>query len=228
MRAPACESGFDFRRRAFRVTKKIKLPNDRIARLSVIVGSDFSSMSITQVFDLLARRAGIDVQLNTNQKMTVVRRLGGNKKWSTKTIEDLVIGVLRKEQSRHLRERKVTIDRRLANAMKADRRIELADSMMQPVSRLAGEPEHLQVLVGLPGIRFYKTPEWRATRADALRLAGFRCEWCGATAKTAQLEVDHIATRIIAPERAFDLNNLRVLCEPCHAGRHSAERGAGK
>jgi len=54
-------------------------------------------------------------------------------------------------------------------------------------------------------------------RYEILDRDGFKCLLCGATAKTAQLEVDHIDLNT----RNNDPKNLRTLCFQCNFGRPS-------
>jgi hypothetical protein len=197
------------------------IPRDRIEHIASTFGLDTFGLSDIAIFDRIANQAGINVNLDRSQKLTVLRRLGGKKKWAKYSFVDLVIMVMTRDQRKLLSQRSDQASRRA----KAAQRAMVRDTLHQPVTRLASQPEHLTVLAGLPASHFYASVEWKATRADVLRLSAYRCEWCGATTKDARLEVDHIVTRLIAPERAFDLNNLRVLCKPCHDGRHTVDRG---
>jgi 5-methylcytosine-specific restriction endonuclease McrA len=58
-----------------------------------------------------------------------------------------------------------------------------------------------------------RTARWRALRLEALRRDGWACVQCGARRR---LEVHHVQPVRSAPERAFDLTNLKVLCASCH------------
>ena len=62
-------------------------------------------------------------------------------------------------------------------------------------------------------------PEWPSTRALVLKLAGWRCESCGAPAT----EVHHWISR--ADGGTDDLSNLGALCSRCHA--HITGRDGG-
>jgi 5-methylcytosine-specific restriction endonuclease McrA len=200
-----------------------RLPEDRYTRLLQRFGADLSGLSDYKLFDAIAKRAGLlHLNLSHNQKLTVLRRLGGGKKWTGLTFEQAVIGVLTRDQKAYLQRR----DHENLKRQAALLRERLADSVLLAPSAIAAQSEHLTVLAGLPASHFYRTAEWLSSRADALRLSGYRCEWCGADRKKAFLHVDHVVPRIAAPERAFDLSNLRVLCEPCHIGRHASERSA--
>ncbi|MFP4126844.1 MAG: HNH endonuclease [Alphaproteobacteria bacterium] len=69
---------------------------------------------------------------------------------------------------------------------------------------------------------WHHAARWRALRLQALRRDGWRCVRCGARHG---LEVDHIAPREDRPDLAHDLDNLQVLCGPCHAAKTAAEQG---
>jgi len=56
----------------------------------------------------------------------------------------------------------------------------------------------------------------------ALRRDGFCCVQCGVRSR---LEVDHIRPVREAPELAFDLTNLQVLCASCHTRKTRTECG---
>lgn len=62
-------------------------------------------------------------------------------------------------------------------------------------------------------------PRWKAARADCLARDGHACVECGAEDR---LEADHIIELATAPELAFDVDNLRTLCRPCHERRTAA------
>lgn len=112
-------------------------------------------------------------------------------------------------------------------AKKAAKRLEkeVLASLAKPVSRIAGQAEHLAVLANLPADRFFRTREWRRTRWEALNLYGRHCCSCGATPEDeSRLTATHIESRLVAPHRAFDLANLRILCTDCHVGRRSLAR----
>jgi 5-methylcytosine-specific restriction protein A len=72
---------------------------------------------------------------------------------------------------------------------------------------------------------FYKSPEWKAIRAKAVRLSGGLCAWCKADIRgIGGARVDHIKPRKHRPDLAFQLLNLRVLCPTCDNRRH-ADKG---
>jgi 5-methylcytosine-specific restriction endonuclease McrA len=73
---------------------------------------------------------------------------------------------------------------------------------------------------------FYRSSAWLTLRSRALRLAGWRCAWCGADVRGRGCSrVDHIRPRRDAPELALDLRNLRVLCPSCDNRRHHEKGG---
>lgn len=62
-------------------------------------------------------------------------------------------------------------------------------------------------------------PGWPRLRYEILCEQGRRCQLCGAGPDERRLEVDHIIPVQIAPGRAADKSNLRVLCDLCNAGK---------
>jgi hypothetical protein len=124
-----------------------------------------------------------------------------------------------KKQRAHMRSRTVLEARKKNKALQT----KMLASWGVPVSREAEQPEHAGILAKLPAERFYSTKEWLQLRAEVIRNANSRCSLCGASAVQSRLHVDHIKSRIAHPEQAFTISNLRVLCEPCHRGRHLAD-----
>jgi 5-methylcytosine-specific restriction endonuclease McrA len=59
-----------------------------------------------------------------------------------------------------------------------------------------------------------RTPRWRALRVQVLRRDRHRCTECGARGR---LEIHHVRSVRTAPELAYDMGNLKVLCGACHA-----------
>ena len=155
------------------------IPRDRIEHIASTFGLETFGLSDIAIFDRIANQAGINVNLDRSQKLTVLRRLGGKKKWAKYSFVDLVNMVMTRDQRKLLSRRSDQASRRA----KAAQRAMVRDTLHQPVTRLASQPEHLTVLAGLPASHFYASVEWKATRADVLRLSAYRCEWCGATAK---------------------------------------------
>ncbi len=104
-------------------------------------------------------------------------------------------GSKRKRKSRHNRPKE--------SYAKADRQLEM-----------------VSVALNSPSKMFYKSPEWRQLRYRALELMGNTCMLCGASPRTgAVIHVDHILPRSLYPEKAFDINNLQILCEDCNMGK---------
>lgn len=68
---------------------------------------------------------------------------------------------------------------------------------------------------------FYRSPEWRDIRYQALELYGNRCFACGRGPKDGGVivHVDHVKPRSIYPELALDIKNLQILCEDCNLGK---------
>jgi 5-methylcytosine-specific restriction endonuclease McrA len=134
----------------------------------------------------------------------------------------LVLHMMRREnnQLRHKRER---VKHHQLKAVATQYAKKLTRQWVEAPSRLASQPEHLMVIAGLPGTKFYKTPEWQRLRMQVLTVRGPRCVLCGASrAHGVRLDVHHIEPRAMRPERSLDFDNLEVLCEPCHMGTHLA------
>ena len=66
------------------------------------------------------------------------------------------------------------------------------------------------------------TAKWKQIRKLVLARDHHTCHYCQAHANS----VDHIIAPSIAPERAFDLDNLVAACTPCNSARGSAQRAA--
>lgn len=66
-----------------------------------------------------------------------------------------------------------------------------------------------------------KHPKWQRKRLEALNRSGFKCEACGEAEK--MLHVHH--KRYVRGKSAWDyeLGDLSVLCEPCHAREHDVK-----
>ena len=72
----------------------------------------------------------------------------------------------------------------------------------------------------LPEERFvYRTERWRRTSRVLREEADHKCQLCGATG--VRLEVDHIVPIRKDPSKAFDSENLQVVCVPCHRKEES-------
>lgn len=70
--------------------------------------------------------------------------------------------------------------------------------------------------------RIKNDPRWKQARADCLARDEYRCVQCGSEE---ELEADHILELALYPDLAFDVDNLRTLCRPCHELR---TRGIGE
>lgn len=73
---------------------------------------------------------------------------------------------------------------------------------------------------------FYDSPAWRRLRAYKLSINPCceECERQGSDAVAAR-HVDHVVSRREAPEREYDIGNLRSLCVPCHSRKTATEDG---
>lgn len=97
-------------------------------------------------------------------------------------------------------------------------------SMMRPVT-FDGRPTSERIEDLAPrsvedGLAFYRTPEWKRARIDALIRLGRRCGCCGASPETgAVLNVDHIKPLRFNWHLRLDQNNLQILCADCNAGK---------
>lgn len=65
------------------------------------------------------------------------------------------------------------------------------------------------------------TRAWRTLRAQVLQRDGHRCVQCGSPGP---LAVHHVVP--VAEGGAMSLDNLTILCEPCHRAAHGAHRPA--
>jgi len=61
--------------------------------------------------------------------------------------------------------------------------------------------------------QYINSPQWKQTRADALKRAGYKCQVCGAPQASKSLEVHHVTYDRLGTELPTD---LRVLCKDCH------------
>ncbi|MFC4169617.1 HNH endonuclease signature motif containing protein [Teichococcus aestuarii] len=68
--------------------------------------------------------------------------------------------------------------------------------------------------------------QWERLRAEVLRERPC-CEAPGCGSRE-RLNVDHIVSVRLAPERRLDRTNLRVLCQPCHSARTARDQGFGR
>lgn len=180
-------------------------------------------------FDRLADKLGCQQAkvLPAKAKAFVMCRLSRSA-GATKAFADLALRELKKRQRIEmvrLERDRVAKMKAAARRQRARERDELLASLSKPVSRLAGQAEHLSVLAGLPSDIFFRTREWRRTSVEALNLYGRRCMSCGAVpADESRLRAVHIASRLVQPDLAFDLANLRILCTDCHVGFNALAR----
>jgi hypothetical protein len=64
----------------------------------------------------------------------------------------------------------------------------------------------------------------RSLRFQVLRRDGYRCHYCGATAKDAKLTVDHVTATALGGTDTAD--NLVTACEPCNGGKSATPADA--
>ncbi len=70
------------------------------------------------------------------------------------------------------------------------------------------------------GQDFYRSPQWRRLRYDALKAADGRCQLCGKGKHDGvKLHVDHVKPRSLFPRLALRRDNLQVLCDACNLGK---------
>ena len=67
------------------------------------------------------------------------------------------------------------------------------------------------------------TDEWRVLRDLMLARAKYRCQLCRRSGRNVQLNVHHNTYENYGQER---LDDLIVLCRPCHARHHSVDEAA--
>lgn len=66
--------------------------------------------------------------------------------------------------------------------------------------------------------RLYASAQWRALRRRLRRRAAGMCEVCGSTD---ELHAHHIKPWASHPDLRLDLDNLMLLCAPCHRAEHA-------
>ncbi len=66
------------------------------------------------------------------------------------------------------------------------------------------------------------TRRWQALRHQILERDGWKCRSCGSRGR---LEIDHVKAVRLAPDRAFDPQNLQALCGSCHTKKTRIECG---
>lgn len=98
-------------------------------------------------------------------------------------------------------------------------------SMLRPVTFSCQPPCSEKIADVTPrsvdeGLAFYRTPEWKRARIDALIRLGRRCGCCGASPETgAVLNVDHIKPLRFNWHLRLAQNNLQILCADCNEGK---------
>ena len=70
-----------------------------------------------------------------------------------------------------------------------------------------------------------RDPRWQRKRLETLNAAGWKCGQCHNDRRT--LHVHHLLYRKIAPW-GYSLDELEVLCEPCHRKFHGFLLGKGR
>ena len=73
-------------------------------------------------------------------------------------------------------------------------------------------------LRSMPYVDYLRTNHWKRKRAKAIRKAGGRCVFCGATES---LQVHHMT---YARKGCEQLADLQVLCSDCHKGEHQEQK----
>ena len=71
------------------------------------------------------------------------------------------------------------------------------------------------------GAAVYRSKRWKALRLEILRRDNWQCKVCGSNH---DLEVDHIQSIEVAPEKAFESDNLQVLCKKHHSSKTRLEK----
>ena len=75
---------------------------------------------------------------------------------------------------------------------------------------------------------FYDSPEWRKTREAYLSSVNYICEDCGGAACIVH-HIEHItAANVDNPEITLNWDNLKAVCEKCHAEEHAKDKKAFK
>lgn len=173
-------------------------------------------------FDHLARRFGYEeaTSLRAKEKRVLMTRMAG-RTMNARQFRDSVFHALQSAQRKVERASAGRL-RHAAKCLAKKREKDVLASLGKPVSRDAGRAEHLAVLAALPHDLFFRTKEWRRTRWEALNLYGRVCCSCGATpADESRLVATHVDSRLLRPDRAFALANIRILCTDCHIGRRA-------
>jgi 5-methylcytosine-specific restriction protein A len=69
----------------------------------------------------------------------------------------------------------------------------------------------------------YSSSAWRRVRAVVLARDNFACQIRGPRCEITARTADHIIPARVAPERFFDMTNLRAACRPCNFGHAGQE-----
>lgn len=78
----------------------------------------------------------------------------------------------------------------------------------------------------VPADKFYQSKAWRALRYAVCQRDGWRCVCCRVSVRAkGASRVDHIVPRKERPDLSLAMSNLRTLCAPCDAKRHSEKGG---
>lgn len=205
----------------------MKLKDSYVERLGEIFPGLTIGSTVDGAYGAIAIHLDADRAVQTigaGQQRNVLRRLAFHSQGEPcrAIFHSLVLMELRKKQRQTiaieaLRETREA-QQSAKNEARRDRK-EIEQSLHLPVSRIAAEAEHLAVLAALPDAAFARTPEWRKTRWQAIVMAGSACSVCGCGPRDGKrLVARHIVSRIVAPEKAFDLFNIRVRCAECDTG----------
>ena len=205
----------------------MKLKDTYVARLCEVFPGMPVGRTVEAAFGAVAIHLDADraVQnLSAQEQKNVLRRLAFHTQGHPcrEVFQGLVLRELQRRQGHRIKHEDVKANRADQRAVKIERRRDrqaLEASLTLPVSRLAAEAEHLAVLAALNDGPFTRTPEWRKTRWQAIVMAGSACSVCGGGPREGKrLVARHIVSRIVAPEKAFDLFNIRVRCAECDTG----------
>jgi len=73
----------------------------------------------------------------------------------------------------------------------------------------------------ITGRRFVRKPISKRDRFSVLSRGGFRCAYCGISAREAKIEIDHVVP--VSKGGGNELSNLVVACRDCNAGKAADE-----
>ena len=105
------------------------------------------------------------------------------------------------------------------------RRLEFNGERMVETEALTGSGWHRKAEEKSIGrMKVYHTQDWKDLRKEALQIQPL-CEVCLDEGRVEEArEVDHIVPISVAPERAFDIENLWPLCKSHHAKKTRLEQ----